>query len=473
LRVDLGPAAADVLFLLAGFGLLNAIGLLRASFADSLAAIGLAFLTGVSFITVVAIALLTAGAPFRLPGFVGLCLITAVIGLLVRREWLRSLRLPRPPTRFGKLRFLVRGLRPPQRWISAVSLAAFAVYAITLILAASVRPLVEWDSWSIWSRKAEILFFSGSLPTDFFASSAYVFMHPDYPILIPVFESIQYRAMGTIDTQAIHAQFWVLLVMFVWGMLYLGLRRGTVIEWLPIVLAVSIAPAVYSQLLTAYADIPMALLLALGVFLLGEWLETRDGRLLALSVLFLAASANTKNEGLMGAVVALGVAAVLTAAHARRDAWKPLALGAAAFIAGILPWRLWISVEGIHGDIPALKGLNPSYLADRADRIWPSVQSLYGQLVDQTGWLYVVPLGLALTLVCLFVRGRRTIAAFYLATGLIAFVVLIWVYWISPTVPLGTYLALSSYRVVATLTAISLAAFLQLAAPVSVPGKGR
>lgn len=422
--------------------------------------------------TVVAIALLTAGASFRLPAFVALCLVTAASGLLVRREWLRSLRLPRPAG-FAALLRPLRRLRPPQRWIAAASLGAFALYAITLTRAAAVRPLVEWDSWSIWSRKAEVLFFSGSLPTDFFASPAYMFMHADYPILVPVFESIQYRAMGTIDTQAIHAQFWLLLVIFVWGMLYLGLRRGTILMWLPVLLALSIAPAVYSQLFTAYADIPMALLLALGVFLLGGWVEARDGRLLALSVLFLVASANTKNEGLMGAVVALAVAGAVTAVGARREGWKALALGAGAFLAGILPWRLWIAAEGIRSDIPVLNGLNPSYLADRADRVWPSVRSLYAQLVDQTSWLYVVPLGLAIALVCLFVCGRRKIAAFYLATGLMAFVALIWAYWISPTVPLDAYLAQSSYRVVATLAAISLAAVLQLTTPVREPEERR
>jgi hypothetical protein len=101
------------------------------------------------------------------------------------------------------------------------------------------------------------------------------------------------------------------------------------------------------------------------------------------------------------------------------------------------------------------------------------VRSLYAQLVDQTSWLYVVPLGLAIALVCLFVRGRRKIAAFYLATGLMAFVALIWAYWISPTVPLDAYLAQSSYRVVATLAAISLAAVLQLTTPVREPEERR
>jgi hypothetical protein len=463
-RANFGPVAADALFVLAGFGVLNAIGFLRNSLLDVLAAVGLAFLAGVSFVTVVAVGLLTLGVPFRLPTFVALSLASATLGLLVRREWLGALRARR--SAIPDLKSMLRRANP-QAWIACVTVVAFAAYAVVGAFMARVRPLIEWDSWSIWGRKGEMLFYSGSLPVEFFTSSAYAFMHPDYPMLVPVFESIQFRAMGTTDTQAIHWQFWLLLVAFVWAIIYLGLRRGTLLEWLPLAIAVSIVPAVYSQLLTAYADIPMALFLALGVLMLGEWLTTRDGKLLALSVLFLAASANTKNEGLMAAVVALVVAGAVMVAGRRRSDLTTLGLGAAAFVVGILPWRVWIAAHGIQGDIPVLKGLNPSYLADRADRVWPSVKSLYMQVIDQTQWLYIVPLGAALALACLLVGRRRSIASFYLATGLIAFGALVWVYWISPTEPLSYYLATSAYRVVAVLAAIAFAALLQLASPAS------
>jgi hypothetical protein len=462
MRVELGPAAADILFLLAGFGVLNGVGFLRGSLSDSFAAIGLAFLAGICFVMTLAIALLTIGVPFRLPAFVVLSLATAVVGLLSRREWLRMLRLRRPALQSPRSAMRKANL---QTWAAALGVVGFGAYVVIGTQAARVQPLNAWDAWSIWTRKAEVLFFSGSLPTDFFASSAYVFMHPDYPILLPVFESVHFRAMGTIDTQAIHVQFWLLLVAFVWAILCLGLRRGTILEWLPLAIVISIAPAVYGQLFTAYADIPMALLLALGVLLLGEWLLTRDGKMLALSALFLVGSANTKNEGLMAAVVALVVAAAVTALGPNRAGLRPLGLAAAAFVAGILPWRIWIAAHGIHGDIRLRSGLDPSYLTSHADRIWPSVESLYAQLIDQTSWLFIVPVGAAMALVCLLVRQRRSLAAFYLATGLLAFAALIWIYWISPTVPLDFYLATSSYRVVSVLTAIAFATLLQLVPP--------
>ena len=241
---------------------------------------------------------MTVGIPFGLPAFVAVSLATAVLGLAVRRKWLHG---QRPRFRLPARAELDAGIRrvPLQAWIALPTLAAFLYYAEEGIQATRWRPLTEWDSWSIWSRKAEVLFHTGTLPTDFFASSSYVFMHADYPILIPLFESIQFRAMGTVNTQAIHWQFFLLVVAFVLSVLYLGLRRGTLFEWLPLGVAAAIVPAAANQLVTAYADIPAGAPARAWSGTTREWLRTRDPRSLAVSVLLLAGSANTKNEGLM------------------------------------------------------------------------------------------------------------------------------------------------------------------------------
>src|SRR4051812_26782738 len=424
MRASVGPLAADALFVLAGYGGLNAIGFLRTSWWDWIAAVGLSFLTGVIWVTRIGIAFLTVGIPLRLTTFVVISISTAVAGLAVRRGWLTMVQPRRRG--FASIRQTLRRL-PRDAWIAVPTFVAFAIYAVSGASMASTRPLAEWDAWSIWSRKAEVLFYTDQLPTQFFASSAYTFMHPDYPILLPVFESIQYRAIASTDTRAIHLQFWLLLVAFSCAILYLGFRRGTLLQWLPLAVVVAIVPQVITQLLTAYADIPMALFLALGVLLLGEWLRNGDAKTLAVSVLFLAGSANTKNEGLMAAAVVFVVAGVVSLLGSRRGKTRQLVLGAAAFVAAILPWRIWLAVEGIHGDIPVRKALDPSYLADHASRIWPSAESLYTQLTSASGyyaivlyeggWLYAVPLAGALAFVCVFIRECRSLAAFYLASG--------------------------------------------------------
>jgi hypothetical protein len=460
MRADVGPVAADLLFLLTGYGVLNAMGFLRTTAVDWLGALGLSFLAGVIWVSLFAVALLTVGIPLTLTTFVVLSTGTAVAGLSLRRDWLSMVR-PCPNT--GGLRQRARSL-PWYAWAGGATLAGFFAYALSGGFMAAVRPLQDWDAWSIWSRKAEMLFHTGRLTTDFFASSAYTFMHPDYPLLVPVFESIEYRAMGAVDTRAIHLQFWLLLMAFVLAILYLGLRRGTLLEWLPLAVVVAITPSVVSQIFTAYADIPLALFLAVGVLLLGEWLVRHDPKNLAVSVLFLAGTASTKNEGLVAAVIVLFVAAIVTLVGVGRREKRQFVIAGAAFAAAILPWRIWLSVEGIHGDISPRKGVDPSYLSHRTSRVWPSVEYLYGQL-EKGGWLYAVPIAASIALVCLLIRGRRALAAFYLSSGVLVFGALVWVYWISPTAPIGAFLASSAYRVVAILAALSFAAILQLPLP--------
>jgi hypothetical protein len=458
MRLELGPVVANLLLLAAGFGIVNAIGVLAPTLRGLLAVTGLAYLAGVSLVMIVGIALLTVGVAFTLPAFTAVALLIAVLGLAARRNWLGQLRASR---------WRKPALRRPSLsvygWIPLITLTVAGATSVVVFRAVGFRPLGEWDGWSIWTRKAEALFYFGNLSTDFFASHAYTFMHADYPILLPVFESIQFRAMGTIDTQSIHAELWLLLVAFVWALAFVAARDRPPLYWAPLVVILLIG-GVSGQLLTAYGDIPMAIFFGLGVVLLGYWLESAKPQDLGLATLFLAAAANTKNEGLIGGAIALVVAAVLVAVRRQRPAMWMIGAAIFGFVLAVLPWRLWIADHGITSDVPVAKSFHPGYLADRTDRIWPSVKALYAQILDQSAWSYIVPLGLAITVLALAVPLRRRIAVFYLATGFAFFLSLVWVYWITG-VELSFYLATSAYRVVAGLVAIALAAVVQIGVP--------
>jgi hypothetical protein len=458
MRVELGPVVANLLLLAAGFGIVNAVGVLAPSLRGVLAVTGLAYLAGVALVMIVGIALLTVGVAFTLPPFTAISLLVAVCGLAARRDWLREFRTPR-----WKKPELHRPSMSVYGWIPLITLTLAGATSVVVLRAVGFRPLSEWDGWSIWTRKAEALFYFGNLSTDFFASHAYTFMHADYPILIPVFESIQFRAMGRIDTQSIHAELWLLLVAFVWALAFVAARDRPPLYWAPLVV-IPLVGGIWSQLLTAYADIPMALFLALGIVLLGYWLESARPADLVLGTVFLAAAANTKNEGLIGGAIALVVATVLVAVRRERTALWQIGAAIAGFVLAVLPWRLWIADHGIASDVPVAKSFHPGYLADRTDRIWPSVKALYAQILDQSSWSYIVPLAIAISVLALAVPLRRRIAAFYLATGLAFFLSLVWVYWITG-VELTFYLATSAYRVVAGLVAIALAAIVQIGAP--------
>jgi hypothetical protein len=462
MRLELGPVIANLLLLAAGLGIVNAVGVLAPTLRGLLAVTGLAYLAGVSLVMIVGIALLTVGVAFTLPAFTAVSVLVAVFGLAARRNWLGQLRAAQ-----WKKPVLRRPSLSVYGWIPLITLAVAGAISVVVFRAVGFRPLSEWDGWSIWTRKAEALFYFGNLSTGFFASHAYTFMHADYPILIPVFESIQFRAMGTIDTQSIHAELWLLLVAFVWALAFVAARDRPPLYWAPLVV-IPLVGGIWSQLLTAYADIPMALFLALGIVLLGYWLESAGPQDLVLGTLFLAAAANTKNEGLIGGAIALIAAAVLVAVRRQRPLLWQIGGAIAGFALAVLPWRFWIADHHITTDVPVGKSLHPGYLTDRTDRIWPSVKALYAQILDQSSWSYIIPLGIAITVLALAVPLRRRIAIFYLATGIAFFLSLVWVYWIATT-PLTFYLATSAYRVVAGLVAIALAAIVQIGVPSREP----
>lgn len=460
MRADLAPIALTALFGFAGLGVLAALDFVKPSLSEVLGALGLAYLVGVGAVLLPAIGLLTLGVAVRLPGLVALCAAIGLAGIGVaarRRGCLRGL-IHRPS-------WSRRGLGLDVL-VAAVFLVTFGMYAVLGFQHASVLPLDAWDAWAIWTNKAVALVEWGGLRPEFFASPAYSYMHLDYPVLMPLYEAIYFRAAGTVNTQAVHVHFWTLLIAFVWAAGFIASRVTRPALWAPILVAFALAPGVSSQLLTLYADVPVAIFLCIGILLLGLWLSDRRPAELALATLFLATAANIKNEGLVAGLAALVVLALVVVVSPPPQLTRVRALGPAlaalaGFIVGVLPWRIWMESHHITGDLPVRDALDPSFLWDRSDRVWPSIEALAGQLVLQERWFYVVPLALAVVAVCLAIGVLRQVAAFYLLTGVMVFAGLIWAYWISPN-DLGWHLSTSVDRVATSVVFVGLAALLHL-----------
>jgi hypothetical protein len=137
-------------------------------------------------------------------------------------------------------------------------------------------------------------------------------------------------------------------------------------------------------------------------------------------------------------------------------AWAGLGLA-------VLPWRLWLAAHDLSSDLPVAKGLDPGYLADRADRVGPSLRALRHEIFDPGQWMLLVPIAAAIALLVLLSRGARRVSAFYVLSGTLVFASLVWAYWISPY-ELGWHLRTSADRVVAVLFFIAVAALAQVAA---------
>ncbi|MDQ3935516.1 MAG: hypothetical protein M3340_12890 [Actinomycetota bacterium] len=471
MRADLGPVAANLLMLAAGAGVLLGLRVPLRTWPARLGALGLAYVTGVGATMLALTALLVVGVPFGLVTFVATAL---AIGSAGAAAALLRLRREGPDPASARARpawpLISAGRRPTVDGaaviVFAVALAIVGVYGFDAMRS---EPLDQWDGWSIWTRKAVMLVHVDTLASDFWTAPTYEFMHQDYPLVVPLLEAVFFRAGASVDTQAVHGQLWLLLVGFVWAAAWVAARVTRPVVWAPLLLLLLLAPGASSQLFAGYADVPMALFLGLGVLLAGLWLDRREPWQLWLAALMLGAAAGVKNEGLLGAVAALACLTAVVAAGRERRALVRVGAGWAVFLATVLPWRIWMLANDVSGDLPLGKGLDPTYLADRSDRFWPSVEALEGQMGDQGTWFFLIPLGAALAIAALIAGVRRAAAAFYLATGFTVFLGLVWAYWIARS-DLAWHLTTSAYRVVAGVVLVCAAAALHLGGALA-PGR--
>jgi hypothetical protein len=464
-----------LVYLAAGYGILAAVQALPSTGRRAIAAVGLAYIAGVAGTLILCIALVCMGVAIHATTFSAVGLLIGIVGAAVgvARAGGRPLSSIRRPGRWftpGSTLTTIRGgtsmIRLSQSWPSIFVAGVLLVFFVLGYRLALVTPLAAWDSWSIWARKAVILLDFGHLPAGLFTSPSYRFMHPDYPLLVPMMESVWFRFVSGADTQTLHVQFWLLFAASLGASAYISARLTPSVVWAPLVGFIAVTPAIYAQLTTQYADIPMCLFLLPGLLLVGDWIGSRRSSSLILATLLLAAAANTKNEGLTAAASAITAGTIVTLSSRsmfgrRRDLTLVL-LGIAGFLVAVAPWRLWLAAHNIGGDMPIGKGLDPHYLSSRTARLSPTFTALYHQLTSQSVWHYLLPLGLALVLARLIPRHSRALASFYGLTGIFVFASIVWAYWINAN-PIQWYLATSANRTVDGVMFVAAAGLLGLA----------
>jgi hypothetical protein len=349
---------------------------------------------------------------------------------------------------FLGLRRVPGGGRPRREPIA--SLPAIAILAATLFVAVpmarllAVKPLSERDGWEIWATRARALYEFGHPVSPVFTDPIYPALQ--HPLLLPGLEAIDFRFMGAFDGTVVHLQLLGLAIGFVGGAW--TLLRGTT---RPILLAATLlalvaAPTFVNQLQTNYADVPLAMFVALGVAALASWLRTGAEGMLPAAALFLAAGALTKNEGECFALTAI-VAALIVA---RRGQRRPILLAAGAVLLADLPWRIWLQLNRVKIAEYSISNLfNPRYLIDHADRVGPSMHDLFREAWTMGSWSYLVLLSLFALVGAAFL-GRFRLVCFGAGWLVLSFAGLTAIYWIS-TNTLGSNLSNSSDRTIDSL----------------------
>jgi hypothetical protein len=419
-----GLLGANALMLVSGIGVLPLLGVAR-SWRALLHRAGLAYLCGIVVSAALAANLALVHVSF---GWVGLsALAAASIVYTVYR-----LRDSERPT-----------WRRPS-WVSFAAVAGLAALMAEYARAFAIAPLDRYDAWAIWALKGHALYAFGWADPAVFAGSEYRFANLDYPLLLPSLEAIDFRAMGAFDTRLLHLQFLLLLVAALAALAaVLRDRVPALLMWVALG-AIALAPAVFDQLLTAYADLPLALLFAVGVAAAGRWLITNERWALAVATLCFAGALLTKNEGsLFVAAAFIGLAA---AAYRR---WRALAIAAAVDILVLLPWKLYVRVHDVH-DINYSLGdtFDWTHVSGRLGVSRIAFRTLGDQMIDPRHWGLLAPIFVLLLLLAA-IAGARELSLFGAVWVLLSWLGLSWIYVISHF-EYSSYLSSTKERVVAS-----------------------
>jgi hypothetical protein len=330
-------------------------------------------------------------------------------------------------------------------WIALAGTAAIAGLLVEYGRAFAVAPLNRYDAWAIWALKGHALYSFGWADPAVFAGEAYRFANLDYPLLIPSLEAIDFRAMGAFDTRVIHLQFLLFLVAALAALAALLRDRVPAPILLLSLLAIALAPAVFDQLLTAYADVPLALVFAIGVTAAGRWLITNERWALTLAALCFAGTLLTKNEGSLFVVSAfLGL---LLVAPGRRRA---LAVAAAADLLLLLPWKLYVWIYDLHDiNYSLTDSFDVDHLSGRLGVGPIAFRTLGGEMADPLQWGLLAPLFAACVIAAL-VLGLRALPLYGLVWGLVSWLGLSWIYVIS-RFEYSSYLDSTKERVIASI----------------------
>lgn len=440
MRHDGGFVAFHLAFAVPGMALLYALGMVR-RVRDVPAAIGPAYLAGVAAVMSVLMLGLVLGAGIQLPQLAavagGLTVALAAAGFVLGR---RRTREADPPEAEAS---------PFERWGGRALAAALAAFFAVGASAFSKLPTVG-DDWAIWSYKALAFFhFDGELTQEIFAGGEPGPAHLEYPVLLPLFESLFFRSVSEAQLQEWHTVLWLLFGAFVWTVAWLVRTRGfpLLIVMVPVA-ALALTRRSAELIEIGYADVPLACFAGAAILAFGLWLNDGGGRYAILGAVFLAGAANVKNEGLMVAL-ALFVPAAAVLLVTRRPAWRTWGGAVALTAAAAAPWMIWRGSKGLEStDVRGpFESLAPGLLVDQADRVPRTFRALVDQLAIQDLWVWLVPGLLVLSVLCLIRGTARREAAFYLSVTVLLFLGLVFTYWTGKR-EIGYWLAFSADRTV-------------------------
>lgn len=204
------------------------------------------------------------------------------------------------------------------KWYEWLLFCAIILRILYSYFTALVKPIEDVDAFANWGLRAKVFFFEQGLSLGkthgYFLGNGNV----SYPINLPLFETWIFNVLGTWNDLLVKAIFPTFLLALI-IIFYCSMRRayGRAFSLFSTYLLTTLPFLMYHSS-SAYIDFPLTVYFSSSVFLLINYLESRDRRYLIISALLAGIGAWTKNEGFYLMVVC-AVALALSLVMQKKD----------------------------------------------------------------------------------------------------------------------------------------------------------
>jgi hypothetical protein len=282
---------------------------------------------------------------------------------------------------------------------------AFAIYA-------TIVAVWEWDFWAIWGLKARVFLERGGIDWRFLESRWNLFVHPDYPLLVPFAYDFAALVNGGWSDR------WLGVLFVGWAVAFLLVARelaGREVTPLAAALVGVVMSSAGMSMFVGLAEGALIAYLGAGVLFIRRAMLFEDNAAWRHGAILLGLAACTKNEGLAMIVsVAIAIAII--------DARRVVRLWPAAAIA--LPWLVLRALHRLPSDL--VSGSPVAHVAAHASEAGTIFQLL--ARTTYPPWLWAAML-LGLLVLPMAARARER---FVLLATLLQLLVYIAVYFVTP-----------------------------------------
>jgi len=321
--------------------------------------VGLAFLYGSGWVFLAMLALAILHIQWTM--------VTATIAVLLGCSvaWLLRAFFTQQPSNQATQQLEIHWLDIP----TLVSITGFALFA-------TAAPLWEWDFWAIWGMKARVFLERGGIDWRFLESRWNTYVHPDYPLLVPLnFDFVALLNGGWSDR-------WLGLLSVAWAAALLLIVRDLAARESSVVPAALVTLIVVGLAASRYpglAEGPLIAYGAAGVLFIRRALQLEDRTAWRHGALLLGLAANVKNEG-VALLVAVAIALLVVRARDLLRLWPSLALAA--------PWLILRATHTLPTDI--VSGSAMSRALERLPHAGAILMFLARRLYEPWFWVVVL-----------------------------------------------------------------------------------